>query len=247
MSPQVLTGSYEPHVYAFLTNCVRAGDFVVEIGCNVGFHTVRIAELVGIGGRVLGFEPNPTSRSVLLDNLIVCGLRNRVTIRSEAVGDRDCTVAFHALRDEPAGSYVVRDGAPNWADSLPGEQIEVVMVDVARELRALDRRPDLIKVDVEGNEIPILESLISSDSPVHSGTVILAEILGSTAVADRDRFDELIGAMVASGLGIHRIGDHGGLEQVDARAIAAHPWADYVICNSNVLGALKDEADQPTV
>src|SRR5437870_1047961 len=48
---------------------VRPGMTVVEVGANVGAHTLSIARLVGPQGRVLAFEPQRSIFQMLCANL----------------------------------------------------------------------------------------------------------------------------------------------------------------------------------
>ena len=48
---------YEPDVAGFMTRVIKEGDCVVDIGANVGFHTMLMASLVGKNGFVDAYEP----------------------------------------------------------------------------------------------------------------------------------------------------------------------------------------------
>ena len=52
-------GSYEKHFAELFGYLVRPGDRCVDVGANVGVHTVRLARLVGAGGEVIAIEPDP--------------------------------------------------------------------------------------------------------------------------------------------------------------------------------------------
>ena len=61
----ILKGRYEPALRNVLVSQVRAGMTVLDVGANIGYYTVQLANMVGACGRVLAFEPNP----VLCDEL----------------------------------------------------------------------------------------------------------------------------------------------------------------------------------
>jgi len=42
---------------------------VVDIGANLGYHAVIASRMVGPGGRVIAFEPEPRNHALLTDNL----------------------------------------------------------------------------------------------------------------------------------------------------------------------------------
>jgi FkbM family methyltransferase len=58
-------GTYEPHVVAFYRRTLKPGMVVADIGANIGFHALHAATLVRPGGRVIAFEPDPQSASLL--------------------------------------------------------------------------------------------------------------------------------------------------------------------------------------
>ncbi len=67
-------GSYEPHIAELFSLLVRPGDRCIDVGANVGVHTVRLAKLVGREGEVIAVEPDPsivrrTQHNVALNDL----------------------------------------------------------------------------------------------------------------------------------------------------------------------------------
>src|SRR5271165_6032794 len=63
------TGAFEPETTAAIRRLVRTGFVALDIGANVGCHTLRMAKLVGTAGRVFAFEPMPWARAKLQKNL----------------------------------------------------------------------------------------------------------------------------------------------------------------------------------
>ena len=53
-------GRYEPHFAELFRLLVRPGDRCVDVGANVGVHTVRLAKLAGQDGEVIAIEPDPS-------------------------------------------------------------------------------------------------------------------------------------------------------------------------------------------
>ena len=54
--------------YNILHKLISSGDWVVDVGANVGHYTKKFSELVGPSGRVIAFEPVPTTFSLLSAN-----------------------------------------------------------------------------------------------------------------------------------------------------------------------------------
>ena len=133
--------TWEADVVRLLTDEVRAGMTVADVGANVGFHTVVLARLVGEQGRVHAFEPLPATVELLRANLWRQRCDN-ATVHAVAVSDR---AGIAHIAPDPHG----RSGA---ALAAEGEEVEAARLD-----DLLDGVPlDLLKVDVEGAEPLVL-------------------------------------------------------------------------------------------
>lgn len=68
---QINKGGFETDEpeYKLLHNFTHPGDWVIDIGANVVHYTKRFSGLVGIQGRVIAFEPMPTTFSLLSANV----------------------------------------------------------------------------------------------------------------------------------------------------------------------------------
>jgi FkbM family methyltransferase len=144
---------FEPRVREKLRQHVRPGATVLDVGANIGYYTVQAATLVGPHGRVVAFEPQPSMRQELAANLALNRITN-VTIMPYALSDRAAIAHFcvPTAGHESMGS--LHSNARFKADC----EIEV-------ETRCLDdvlesascTRVDLVKLDAEGAELPIVK------------------------------------------------------------------------------------------
>ncbi|MDI6871051.1 MAG: hypothetical protein QME79_06790 [Bacillota bacterium] len=55
----ITAGEIEPALTRFLQRTVRPGQTAVDVGANLGYHTILLGTLVGPQGRVFAYEPNP--------------------------------------------------------------------------------------------------------------------------------------------------------------------------------------------
>src|SRR5262245_6887232 len=78
--------SPEPE-YRNLSSYCGPGDWVLDIGANVGHYSCRLSALVGSAGRVFAFEPIPETAALLASN-IECFPHRNVTLLNLAVGNR---------------------------------------------------------------------------------------------------------------------------------------------------------------
>ena len=147
VSPHLmLDGYWEMWVTEVLVSLVGKGMVVADIGANLGYFTILLADLVGASGQVHAFEPNPHMTGLLRRSLAVNGFSQRVQLHQLALGANNAgQVALLIPPDDPKNAHIVPiDGA------LPDTGIAV-------PLARLDGRPDwraieFAKIDVEGAE-----------------------------------------------------------------------------------------------
>ena len=133
----------EAHHFADL---IKPGMMVLEIGANIGAHTVHLAKLVGKNGRVVAFEAQRVIFQMLCANLALNGIEN-THVKCLAVG----AVAGEIM--VPRVDY--RADNNFGAISLGGDDGDVV------EMIAIDNLNlpacHMIKIDVEGMEKEVLD------------------------------------------------------------------------------------------
>ena len=147
-------GTYEPELRDIVRTVLPLGGVAVDVGANVGWHTLLMARLVGQGGRVLAAEANPSVRKRLNGNLELNRFA-QVEIVPYAISDAEGTVEFFGPD--------ARDPASGDGHVVASAQVEVGTFRV--ESRRLDSilesahvtRLDLLKIDVEGFEWPVLK------------------------------------------------------------------------------------------
>lgn len=149
--------NWDKRVYLFF---VRKGDVVLDIGANIGTHTVFVSHLAGSTGHVLAFEPISLSMHQLRERLGERGrFRNvksfQLALGAPALG-QDSTI-MQVPGEEFTHAALARHGSNAWTDGQPVTTFAVSMSSVDQQtiVRALER-VDFIKVDVEGAELDVL-------------------------------------------------------------------------------------------
>jgi len=146
------TGVYEPFELALIESLLEPGDCAVDVGANIGLHTLAMSAACGEGGTVLSLEPDPENMALLTRNLEANGCTN-VEPLPIAAGDRPETLRLF-LNSENRGDHRVYD---------PGDGRPSITVRAERLDRLLpDRRllPALIKIDVQGWETRVLAGAV---------------------------------------------------------------------------------------
>jgi FkbM family methyltransferase len=160
--------------YPLLDSLIRPGDWVVDVGANVGHYTLRLSELVGREGRVFAFEPVPETFALLAANVRLSPYQN-VTLLNAAVSSGFGVVGMSIPHFDT--------GLTNYYEArlsdATGGALSVVTVSL--DALGLDRRIALVKIDAEGHEAPVLAGMRRL-LEVHRPVLIVET--GSQAVID---------------------------------------------------------------
>ncbi|MBF9042035.1 FkbM family methyltransferase [Rhodobacterales bacterium HKCCE4037] len=138
---------FEPEELALLSRYLPKGGTFVDIGANVGNHTLYAGLFLG-AGRIIPFEPNPLAYRLLLINVALNGLSDRVVFDHIGAGAADVPDEGFAMteRQKNLGAARMVAGEGDIPTVRPDE--------VLRE-----EVPDVIKIDVEGMEMHVLRGL----------------------------------------------------------------------------------------
>lgn len=138
----------EPELFAFLRERIEPGQVVLDIGAFLGTYAMLEARRVGPSGRVVAFEPSPSSHAILVRHLEMNGLHPpQVEARCAAVGARAGRQQLITWDEEPYRNMIAPPGRI-------GVSVETVTLDEV--CAAWPRLPDWIRMDVQGQEFDVL-------------------------------------------------------------------------------------------
>lgn len=146
-----LYGVWELHETTFMKRFLRRGMTVVDVGANIGYHSLIACRLVGETGTVLALEPSDRTRALFQRNLELNGATN-VTVESLAAADFEGEVSF--FESESAQFHVLSSTIQSPLLSPEHKQVGATTLDTLLSRHNLER-VDLIKVDVEGGELGV--------------------------------------------------------------------------------------------
>ena len=150
-------GAFRPRVSALLNRMLRPGHCAIDIGANIGMHTVIMANRVGPTGKVVVFEPDPHPLARLKANLALNGLDWVETVQA-AVSARTETRTFF-LHDETIGNYANASlVAANVGKDTPSVEMPVVALDEWLARNPLPRL-DVVKLLAQGEEWNALQGM----------------------------------------------------------------------------------------
>ncbi|NBS54060.1 FkbM family methyltransferase [bacterium] len=140
-------GNSEPDLFAFYDSFLQKGMVAVDVGANIGLHTLFMAKRVAPGGRVLAFEPSPKNFSRLKEH-VEKNCADNVHIFPLAVGDCAGTGFFYENANDSSRSHFSNKGS--------GLVVEIIRLDDICRSEGV-QRIDFLKLDVEGFEMRALE------------------------------------------------------------------------------------------
>lgn len=142
---------YEEHFTNFAKLVLKEGDVALDIGANLGYHTITMAELVGNTGMVCAFEPQRIIYQQLNANIFLNGLDNIYTF-NVAVGDE-----FKTVYIDPPNYHNIIHMITNIGNTSinynNGVQVEQIVLN--QDINKLN----FIKLDIQGSELNALKGM----------------------------------------------------------------------------------------
>ena len=148
------------------------GMMCIDLGANVGEFTKKMASRAS---QVIAFEPDPLTYPILQANV---GDLDNVRLENAAAGTKDGIALLfrHARFDEDpvlhseSSSIIASHGDVN-----EDESFEVRQIDFINYLEELDEKIGVLKIDIEGAEVDLLESLFDRSDLLERIDHIFAE------------------------------------------------------------------------
>jgi FkbM family methyltransferase len=142
-----LYGEFSEGEIALFTQIVRPGMLVVDVGANIGAHSIFLAKTVGPDGRVLAIEPQRILHQLLCGNLALNGIGNTF-VQQAGLGSAPGSIRVPPINYGGIANF----GGVSLGDFQGGEQVPLITLD-ALALPACH----FVKIDVEGMESEVLK------------------------------------------------------------------------------------------
>lgn len=169
---RVALEKYEPYETQLILRQARVGDVVVDVGANIGYYTVLLADKIGKSGKVYAFEPDKTNFEILVRNIKENNLENVVAVNA-GVGSKSETKILYKSEENlgdhklyethpPCGHPPLKKGGQNYSSK---EFTKIVKLDDY----LADIKVGLMKIDTQGWEPEVIEGakeLIKKNKPV---------------------------------------------------------------------------------
>lgn len=162
-----------------LVALVRRGDVVFDVGANKGVFTALMSNLVGRDGRVHAFEPSPDTCALLRATLAERA-RNpaNVVVNASAVGTEDGVATLYTPQQDHGQASLKTHDAGSWSAhaAVRSAPVRVLALDTY-SLTHAPSRVDVVKMDVEGAELPALRGFAAGLRSAHP--IVVCELCGA--------------------------------------------------------------------
>ena len=168
---------YEPKTTEYLRQHLRPGAVFADVGANHGYFTILAAALVGEGGHVFAFEPNPPVYDQLITHVRLNGFERRVVPLQQALADAtsERTRLFVSQFGGNSGLSSLTPAASTIAEGgLSPERAILVRTETFDRWLATSGvgRVDLVKIDTEGSEAQVVRGMSDALQARRVGAVV---------------------------------------------------------------------------
>ena len=155
-------GDLEEGTRILIQKFIKPGDVFVDVGANIGMHTVAAARALEGKGKVIAFEPYSLVENLLCKTLYLNGLSDLVEVHRVAVSNKTGIEGLYL--GNTCGHNSLYRLNENFDDA---QNIVDVQLDTLDNLLVKENHINLMKIDVEGAELDVIEgsSSIISKNP----------------------------------------------------------------------------------
>jgi FkbM family methyltransferase len=187
-------GNYEPNLETAVRDWVKPGMLVYDVGANIGYVSLLLAQAIEKNGQVFAFEALPANIERLKTNVSLNKLQTQIKVFHSAIVGTPSSVPFLVHSSNGMGKAAGSAGRKeHYLEEIlvPGTSLDHFVYDQGNP------PPDVVKIDIEGGEIlalPGMRRLLIETHPI-----IFLELHGEQAA--RIAWDTL----AATGYTLHRM------------------------------------------
>lgn len=147
--PAIVGGAYESFEVDLFILLAKHSQEILDVGGNIGLYSV-VAAKTNSTSHVTAFEPIKENLDYFRKNISLNGLKN-IELVGSAVGASSGELEIHISNVSIGHHSAAQKSGQN------GKTIKVEMVSVDDFVKSKNKKPDLIKVDVEGYDFAVFE------------------------------------------------------------------------------------------
>jgi len=212
---------YNREIVALLKSVLSSGMVMVDVGANIGEVTLVAAKIVGHTGQVIAFEPMEEIAASLERN-VRCNHLKQVVIARLGLADTISTASIYEscgqgeAGEENRGLGSLYGGS---STNLPAQIIQLTTLDAYFRDHPV-RRLDVIKIDIEGAELPCLKGAAHTLRKFQPALII--EIQEQTSTMAGYRPEEILDYLEPFGYTFQAIGKNGRLTPIGRATLSSY-------------------------
>lgn len=163
-------GFWEPNISFLIELILTRGDVFVDLGANIGYHSLLASKLVGEEGSVIAIEASPSTFEILSTHVRENDATNVRVINKAATDAPGSVVLYRALPGNIGTATTIKSRGHD-------EEAVVESLPIDRILSCEERsRLRLIKMDIEGGELPVIRRFIKTINLYPVETSLIVEV-----------------------------------------------------------------------
>lgn len=137
--------------YSQIGRWLAEGDWVIDVGANIGHYTKKFSEVVGESGRVIAFEPVPITFELLASNVALFE-HNNVTLLNMAASESTDVLGMSIP--------TFQTGLKNYyRGHLTRDNADISVMTFPIDAMSLPPKVRLVKIDAEGHDLSVLKGM----------------------------------------------------------------------------------------
>ncbi len=155
----VIGGTREEQLRCILKEEIQKGMTILDIGSNVGYYPIMEAKMVGESGYVYAVEPAPENYKNLIENIHLNNLSHIIETHNNGMSNKKGTERFFLSNHSNLHTFMAKGFKDNYiTKGTSNNFIKVDVMDVSSFIKNM-KSIDLVRMDVEGFEVEIIEGL----------------------------------------------------------------------------------------
>jgi FkbM family methyltransferase len=169
-------GASEPETKRFIQDFLKPGMTFVDVGAHFGEYVLLATEIKDV--EIHAFEPHPSIFDLLQKNVSL-NKPSRVVLNNCAVFNSNCSLELFSDGDPATSSVRFPSHSEGFRSISSSSSFPIRAIHLDRYCAQLGVSPDLIKIDVEGAELPVMQGAKQTLSqPSYKAPVLVFEVSG---------------------------------------------------------------------
>lgn len=151
------TGDLEIGTRLLIQNFLKPGECFIDVGANIGMHTLAAAHVMKGQGKIVAFEPFAPTKKLLQRSIWMNGFASLVEVHEAAVSNESGSSVLYLGETSGHHSLFSLDGN----EATHAKQVEVKLLRLDDVIPS-NLKIDLLKIDAEGAELDVIQSALST-------------------------------------------------------------------------------------